>query len=138
MTSGGEAPEPYFIAYIDEAGDPGVNKVAPIDANGASEWFTVGCTVVRATTEPNLVDVVRSAKAAVYSTQSPDLHFRTLVEHKKKTNLRCARIRQPTLFRRCIEQKEYARLPQSPSRGRRAPQTQLVLQLLHTCLARTG
>lgn len=84
MTSGGEAPEPYFIAYIDEAGDPGVNKVAPIDANGASEWFTVGCTVVRATTEPNLVDVVRSAKAAVYSTQSPDLHFRTLVEHKKK------------------------------------------------------
>lgn len=77
-------PEPYFIAYFDEAGDPGVSKVFPIDPNGASEWFTVGCTVVRASNEPNLVPLVQSIKSSVYSTQSPDLHFRNLVEHKKK------------------------------------------------------
>ena len=76
-------PEPYFIAYIDEAGDPGIKKVAPIDPNGASEWFTVGCAVVRAVKEPNLVPLVQSIKQSVFSTQSPDLHFRNLVEHKK-------------------------------------------------------
>lgn len=84
MTSGDVLPEPYFIAYFDEAGDPGLKTVAPIDQNGASEWFSVGCAVVRASNEPKLVSLVQSVKASVYSTQSPDLHFRTLVEHKKK------------------------------------------------------
>jgi hypothetical protein len=51
---------------------------------GASEWFSVGCTVVRATNEPKTVGLVRSIKESIYSTQSPDLHFRNLVEHKKK------------------------------------------------------
>ena len=83
MASEGSVPDPYFIAYFDEAGDPGIKTVAPIDPNGASEWFTVGCTVVRATSEPELVPLVQSIKKSVFSTQSPDLHFRNLVEHKK-------------------------------------------------------
>lgn len=78
-------PEPYFIAYFDEAGDPGIKTVAPIDPNGASEWFSVGCVVVRASNEPNLVSLIQSTKSSIYSTQSPDLHFRNLVEHKKKS-----------------------------------------------------
>lgn len=84
MTSGGDLPEPYFVAYFDEAGDPGISKVAPIDPNGASEWFTVGCAVVRVTNEPSLVGLIQSIKSSIYSTQSPDLHFRNLAEHKKK------------------------------------------------------
>lgn len=84
MTSVGSVPEPYFIAYIDEAGDPGISKVAPIDHNGASEWFTVSCAVVRASNEPTLVPLVQDIKASIFSVQSPDLHFRNLVEHKKK------------------------------------------------------
>src|SRR5690554_3587223 len=83
MGAGEELPEPHFIAYIDEAGDPGIKKVAPIDQNGASEWFTVGCAVVRASKEGDLVPLVHSIKQSVFSTQSPDLHFRNLVEHKK-------------------------------------------------------
>lgn len=84
MASGETAPSPYLIAYFDEAGDPGVRKVAPIDPNGASEWFTVGCAVVRASNEPKLVDLVRDIKTTIRSVQSPDLHFRHLAEHKKK------------------------------------------------------
>ncbi|QDY99490.1 DUF3800 domain-containing protein [Nitratireductor mangrovi] len=84
MTSEGSVPEPYFVAYFDEAGDPGIKTVAPIDPNGASEWFTLGCAVVRAANEPNLVDLVRDIKASIFSTQSPDLHYRNLKEHKKK------------------------------------------------------
>lgn len=81
----GNVPEPDFIAYFDEAGDPGVRAVVPIDRNGASEWFTVGCAVVRAAKEPSLVDLVRDIKKSIYSVQSPDLHFRHLAEHKKLT-----------------------------------------------------
>ncbi|PDQ19480.1 hypothetical protein CN311_19205 [Mesorhizobium sanjuanii] len=85
MTSKGKIPEPYFIAYFDEAGDPGIKTVAPIDPNGASEWFSVGCAVIRATNEPNMVGLIRDIKRSVFSTQSPDLHFRNLAEHKKKS-----------------------------------------------------
>ena len=84
MTSKGIVPDPYFVAYFDEAGDPGVKTVSPIDPNGASEWFSVGCVVVRAANEPKLVGLVRDIKIAIRSTQSPDLHFRTLVERNKK------------------------------------------------------
>ena len=83
MSSGESLPEPHFIAYFDEAGDPGVKSVSPIDPKGASEWFTVGCVVVRASNEPNLVPLVRNIKQQIRSTQSPDLHFRNLVEHRK-------------------------------------------------------
>ena len=83
MTSGGNLPDPSFIAYFDEAGDPGIRTVAPIDAKGASEWFTVGCVVVRASNEPELVPLVRGIKRQIRSTQSPDLHFRNLVEDRK-------------------------------------------------------
>lgn len=83
MASEGSIPEPYFIAYFDEAGDPGIKTVAPVDPKGASEWFTVGCTVIRAVNEPKLVPLVREIKRSINSLQSPDLHFRTLSEHKK-------------------------------------------------------
>ena len=76
-------PEPAFVAFFDEAGDPGTRAVFPIDPNGASEWFTVGCVVVRASKENSLVELVRDIKKSIYSQQSPDLHFRNLVEHKK-------------------------------------------------------
>ncbi len=83
MSSGDWVPNPYFVAYFDEAGDPGIKTVAPIDTNGASEWFTVGCAVVRADKEPSLVPIVREIKRQIRSVQSPDLHFRNLREHKK-------------------------------------------------------
>jgi hypothetical protein len=32
-----DVPLPYYMAFIDEAGDPGLNTVRPIDPNGGSE-----------------------------------------------------------------------------------------------------
>lgn len=84
-SEGSTLPEPYFVAYFDEAGDPGIKTVAPVDPNGASEWFSIGCAVVRASKETNLVEIVRSIKTSIRSTQSPDLHYRTLAEHKKRS-----------------------------------------------------
>ena len=37
-----------YIAFIDEAGDPGLNRVRPIDENGASEWLVLSAVVMRA------------------------------------------------------------------------------------------
>jgi hypothetical protein len=31
-----------YVAFIDEAGDPGISKVRPLDANGGSEWLMIG------------------------------------------------------------------------------------------------
>jgi len=30
-----------YVVYIDEAGDPGLTRVRPIDENGASDWIVL-------------------------------------------------------------------------------------------------
>jgi hypothetical protein len=67
-----------YIAYIDEAGDPGLNKVRPIDENGASEWLVLSAIVVKAEREPLVVDWVADIRNGVGVTQRSDLHYRTL------------------------------------------------------------
>lgn len=84
MASPDDAPEPYYIAYIDEAGDPGLDKVRPLDPGGASEWMTLGAVVVRARAEPKVVDWVRRIRHEIRETQGPDLHFRRLSDQRKQ------------------------------------------------------
>jgi hypothetical protein len=43
-----------YIAYIDESGDDGIARVAPLDPNGASEWFVLSALVVRNSNNPEL------------------------------------------------------------------------------------
>jgi Protein of unknown function (DUF3800) len=84
MNSNAALPEPYYIAYIDEAGDPGLTKVRPFDLDGASEWLTLGAVVIRSRVEPQVVEWVRSIRSNIKDTQGPDLHFRTLSDHRKQ------------------------------------------------------
>jgi hypothetical protein len=72
-----------YIAYIDEAGDPGLNKVRPIDPNGASEWLSIGAIVIQADREGELVPWVQAIRQDIRARQRPDLHFRDLNEAKK-------------------------------------------------------
>jgi len=37
-----EPPNPQFVVFIDEAGDPGLSPRRPIDPSGSSEWLTIG------------------------------------------------------------------------------------------------
>jgi hypothetical protein len=67
-----------FIAYIDEAGDPGIRRVAPIDANGATEWFTLGCAVVKAEREGEPIRYVSRVRSIINSHQRPDIHYKNL------------------------------------------------------------
>ncbi|MEO0636583.1 MAG: hypothetical protein AAFY73_08035 [Pseudomonadota bacterium] len=73
-----------YVAYIDEAGDPGLKKARPIDEKGATEWLNVSCFLVR---EPNfgcepvwLKDTLED----IGIRQRSDLHFRDLSPTRKR------------------------------------------------------
>lgn len=75
---------PYrYVAYIDEAGDPGLNRVKPIDERGASEWLIVSAVVVSDENEAGCDDLVRSVAANFKNFQSNQLHFAKMNEAKK-------------------------------------------------------
>ncbi|HMO68410.1 MAG TPA: hypothetical protein PKE25_07050, partial [Novosphingobium sp.] len=63
-----------YVAYIDEAGDPGLKKVRPIDPNGASEWLMLSAVVMRAKWEDDVVGWVDSIRTGLGGRQRRDLH----------------------------------------------------------------
>jgi hypothetical protein len=71
------------VAYIDEAGDPGLKTVRPIDAVGGTEWLCLAAVVTSAKQSQNAVGWVRSiiSEAGV---KAPDLHFRNLSDFRKR------------------------------------------------------
>jgi hypothetical protein len=75
---------PYYIAFIDEAGDPGLNNVRPIDEGGASEWLCLGAVVVRATHDRDLEEWVRSIQLKAGVRNPSNLHYRNLPEFRKR------------------------------------------------------
>lgn len=78
-----DAPVHDYVAYIDEAGDPGIRRVRPIDNAGGTEWISVSAVLVRRPhfgLEPKWVsEIVRD----IGVTQRRDLHFRHLSPTRK-------------------------------------------------------
>lgn len=74
-----------FVAYIDEAGDTGLNRVRPIDPTGGTEWLCVSAVVVSAANEPLVSEWVRGIRSDIDVRQRPDLHFRKLSPTRKLT-----------------------------------------------------
>lgn len=72
-----------YIACIDEAGDPGLKKVRPIDPNGASEWLMLSAVVMRAKWEDDVVGWVDGIRTGLGVRQRRDLHYRTLSPTRK-------------------------------------------------------
>ncbi|QWC56940.1 DUF3800 domain-containing protein [Erythrobacter sp. 3-20A1M] len=79
-----EQKECGYIAYIDEAGDPGLKTVRPIDPNGASEWLVLSAVVMKAECEPVVIDWVRELVDDLGISQRRDLHYRTLSPTRKR------------------------------------------------------
>jgi Protein of unknown function (DUF3800) len=67
-----------YIAYIDEAGDPGLTRVRPIDTQGATEWLSIGAILIQAERERDTVTWVKSIRQSVRASRGPGLHFREL------------------------------------------------------------
>jgi Protein of unknown function (DUF3800) len=70
-------PEYHYVAYIDEAGDPGLKRVKPLDNPGSSEWLVLSAVVIGAPNEKNVVPWVQNILHKVKS-QRQDLHFTDL------------------------------------------------------------
>lgn len=77
-----DAPAPYYIAFIDEAGDPGLKSVRPIDPVGGTEWLCLGAVLVKASNSPKTIKWVRLILDDA-GVRSPDLHYRNLPDYKK-------------------------------------------------------
>lgn len=74
-----------YVAYIDEAGDDGIKTVAPIDPNGASEWFVLGAFVVPIHEDAFVQQWLTEALHRLKSRQRSDIHFAKLDDGRKET-----------------------------------------------------
>jgi hypothetical protein len=79
-----DAPAPYYTAFIDEAGDPGLNTVRPINAVGGSEWLCLGAVIIRAKYDADVVEWVRSIQSKAGIRAETDLHYRNLPAFRKR------------------------------------------------------
>lgn len=67
---------PGFVAYIDEAGDPGIKTKKP--ESESSEWFILSAVVVSVERDADVVDWVRDMREAVRMQERSALHYRNL------------------------------------------------------------
>ncbi len=72
-----------YVLYIDEAGDDGLARVKPMDADGASEWLCIAGYLVRASDEVEVVERVRTIREDIDARQGPVLHYRKLSPTKR-------------------------------------------------------
>jgi hypothetical protein len=72
-----------YIAYIDEAGDPGLRKVKPLDENGSSEWLVLSAVLVDARNEAEVDTWGHEFVKLCGSHQNKEIHFRKLPENKQ-------------------------------------------------------
>jgi hypothetical protein len=71
-------PDYDYVAYIDESGDQGLQKVKPLDPDGSSEWLIVSGVVIRKENEAIASQWVRHIIEKLDSPQLRSLHFRKL------------------------------------------------------------
>ncbi len=72
-----------FVAYIDEAGDPGLKKVIPLDKDGASEWLILSATLIRTELEKDVPQWGREFLSQCGGKQQNFFHFRKANDNNK-------------------------------------------------------
>ena len=79
--------EYHYVAYVDEAGDPGLKRIRPVDPQGSSEWFVLSGVVVSAENELAVRDLIPEMLEATRGNQKlgqrSDLHFRAMNDNHK-------------------------------------------------------
>jgi len=74
-----------YVAFIDEAGDPGLKRVKPDDVTGSSEWMMVSAVVMRAEHEAAVGGWIAEIMERLNSHQMRTLHFAKLSPTRKMT-----------------------------------------------------
>lgn len=78
-----QPPEYRYVAYIDEAGDPGLNRVSPRTPGGASEWLILSAVLAPAELESHIANWIDDLIKLMGSHQMRDLHFLKLNASRK-------------------------------------------------------
>lgn len=76
--------DPYYLAFIDEAGDPGLSAVRPVDRVGGTEWLCLGAVVVRSEHSAEISKWVRRILTNAGAGIRSDLHYRNLPDFRKR------------------------------------------------------
>ncbi len=77
-------PNYRYIAYIDESGDEGLNRIRPMHPQGASEWLILSAVVISAQREHEPLELVKNMMTTFKNHQKPDIHFTDLNPAKKR------------------------------------------------------
>ncbi|MGV2071643.1 DUF3800 domain-containing protein [Agrobacterium vitis] len=77
------APDHEFIAYIDEAGDPSLKRVRPIDSVGSTEWMTISAVLVRRERDDDILKWVSDINRQIGGANSHIIHFKDLNSDQK-------------------------------------------------------
>jgi len=72
-----------YVAYIDEAGDDGLQRVRPDGPNAASEWMVLSCVLVKAEREQEVLPWLKDLMTSFNQHQMTHLHFRQLKDDKR-------------------------------------------------------
>jgi hypothetical protein len=77
-----------YVAYIDESGDTGLEKIKrPDDPKGATEWLVLAAFVVKIEHDSKMVSWTQDIQVD-FTSKRTDLHFNKLLDYKK--SLVCA------------------------------------------------
>ncbi len=72
-----------FVAYIDESGDDGIDRVRPNTPDGSSEWFILAAVVVQAKNEKAVGRWHRGILEKFDRLQRRDIHYYRLSDYRK-------------------------------------------------------
>ncbi len=72
-----------FTLCIDEAGDDGLERVRPIDPDGASEYFLMAGVIFSQQRQKEIDEFVDTIKSKIGIELNRSLHFRDLNDHQK-------------------------------------------------------
>lgn len=108
-------PEYDYVAYVDEAGDPGLKRLRPHVPKGSSEWFVLSAVVVSKAHEMPIRDWVAAMIEATGRTQRSDIHFRALHEGHKALVCQMLGARHVRCFSVCSHKKSLLEWRHNPS-----------------------
>lgn len=107
-------PDYDYVAYVDEAGDPGLKNLRPDTATGSSEWFVLAGIVLAKEYELVAREWVAAMIEDTGRNQRRDLHFRDL--HTGHKNFVCSTVANYPVrcFAVCSHKKSLLDWPHNP------------------------
>jgi hypothetical protein len=121
MPTFADEPPYHYVAYIDEAGDPGLTRVRPLDPQGASEWLVFGGVLIRSKSGLEPVTWIRNILTNIGLGAQRELHFRNLTEWRKPLVCRALGAQEGARFFALLSNKKNMKGHTNPRAAAKSP-----------------